>query len=407
MYRETRISPEFNKSTLGGLCNRKRKLIPVVILLGIACGLLKLAAEKQKVLDQDRIIAFTYLTDNPKKLHSLTFLAPSSPTEWKYWRNRGVIPAVGQTWYDLLESPVEKAVDLLVNLDYGGNPEPVVCIDEFGFDFGGETDQKSARIIKETKRKKPELTLTVWQMRGPVPHVLAEAYREHVSLVLLECYVGDKKDYWWIQTQVHAARMHGLLEKSVVALGLSTGKNPDETWASTKKELEQQIRFVRFIAPESPGLGFFAPDVTPELLGYADELCDRFSEIPSNGSGLPQDVIEMHKTFSMPHKQPTLVSSPLWVEPNRSGPDPNILVQPKTMRVYIMNLGEEDAKNVKIRLRNEREKGGDIFAEGVISVIPKRNEAIAVLPWTKETTGWKTWELIIEAEGCEVFIFSH
>ena len=67
---------------------------------------------------------------------------------------------------------------------------------------------------------------------------------------MLECYVGEKKDYWWIVTQVHAARMHGLLPKTIVALGLGKGGNPGEDWARTKEELEQQVRFVRLIAPE-------------------------------------------------------------------------------------------------------------------------------------------------------------
>ena len=35
---------------------------------------------------------------------------------------------------------------------------------------------------------------------------------------MLECYVGSEKDYWWIATQVQAARMNGLLPKTIVAL---------------------------------------------------------------------------------------------------------------------------------------------------------------------------------------------
>ena len=81
---------------------------------------------------------------------------------------------------------------------------------------------------------RPELALTVWEMRGPIPKILAEAYRDVVNPVMLECYVGEKKDYWWIVTQVHAARMHGLLPKTIVALGLGKGGNPGEDWARTK-----------------------------------------------------------------------------------------------------------------------------------------------------------------------------
>ncbi len=367
------------------------------------------ASGREKVLGQDKIFAFCYVGYDPKKLRSAT-LVFADPSEWKYWQDRGIIPAVGQTWFALLNphgredgKPIwslEKAVEVLVKRDYCGNPNPVVCIDEFGFDFGGETDQKTAEVLAETKRRKPELGIAVWQMRGPIPKVLAEAYRKFVDLVMMECYVGDKKNYWWIATQVHVARMHGLIKKSIVYLGLW------QEWARTKEELEQQIRFVRLIAPESPGIGFFAPDAPHELIAYADELCSRFDQIPKDGSGLPKDLMELHQIFTERHKKPTLVCSPLWAEPNRSLADPNVLVEPKTMRVYLLNLGETDAKDVRLRLRNPKEKGGDVFAEGMVSVIPKRYEAVAALPVIGEWKVWKTWELEVEAKGCEVLKFA-
>ena len=158
-----------------------------------------------------------------------------------------------KTWHSLLkDTTVENGVDVLINLDYQDNPHPVVAIDEFGFDYGGETDQKSAKILEETKRREPNLTLTVYQMRGPVAKVLATTYRKVVDLVMMEGYVRGKNEYWSLMAQVEAARMNGLIEKSIILLG------PTE-WAQTREELEQQIRFVRLIAPESPGIGFFAP----------------------------------------------------------------------------------------------------------------------------------------------------
>ena len=84
---------------------------------------------------------------------------------WRYWRARGVVIGVGNTWFNLLRSPIEKAVYNLVGQNYGGNPRPVVMIDEFGFDYGGRMDEKSAQILRQTKRRKPELPLAVWEMR--------------------------------------------------------------------------------------------------------------------------------------------------------------------------------------------------------------------------------------------------
>jgi hypothetical protein len=83
------------------------------------------------------VIAFTYSPTkdfDPKQLRSVTFIGPTKPEDWQNWRTRGVVMGVGHTWFDLLRSLIEKAVDNLVGQSYGGNPRPVVMIDEFGSD---------------------------------------------------------------------------------------------------------------------------------------------------------------------------------------------------------------------------------------------------------------------------------
>jgi hypothetical protein len=378
-----------------------------VVALSLAAGTRAQADPPGKVLGLDRVAAFTYLPNHydPKQLRHVTFIEPTQPKDWRQWSSRGVTTAIGHTWFDLLRNPAEKAVDILVGLDYGGNPRPAVSIDEFGFDFGGQTDEKSALILRQTKRRRPELALSVWEMRGPIPKVLADAYRDVVDLVLLECYVGEKKDYWWIATQIHAARMQGLLPKTVVALGLGKGGNPGEDWARTKEELRQQVGFVRLMAPESPGVGFFAAGATPELMAEADALCGRFSGLPTDGSNLPGELVAQAKFFSARHDKPVLVCSPAWVEPNRSAADPGKLVEPKTMRAYLMNLGDHDAAKVQVRLRNPKDKGGDVFAAGEVPLVPKRGAAIAVLPVKAQWKVWKTWDVEVDAAGSEVTVF--
>ncbi len=360
----------------------------------------------QKVFGLDRVIAFNYIGGkyDPKQLRSLTFIEPTQPKDWQYWSSRGAVAGIGHTWFDLLRNPVEKSVDILTQLDYGGNPRPVVSIDEFGFDYGGETDQKSAAILRETKRKRPDLGLAVWEMRGPIPKVLGDAYRDAVDLVTLESYLKDKDDYWFAAAQVHSARIHGVLSKTIVVLGIGKGGNPGEEWARTKEELEQQIRFVRMIAPEAPGIGFYSGADWPELIAKADELSSHYFDLPTDGSKLPADVSALGKFFSEHHEKPLLVCSPALVEPNRSAADPGKLVEPKTMRAYLMNLGEQDAREVRIRLRNPKDKGGNVFAEGVVPLVPKRGEVTAVLPVTAAWKVWKTWGMEVKGEGCEVKI---
>jgi hypothetical protein len=374
----------------------------------VAAGQTPARAEPpKKVFGLDRVIAFTYIGGkyDPKQLRSVTFIEPTKPKEWQYWAERGVTAAAGHTWFDLLRNPVDKAVDILVNGDYGGNPKPIVSIDEFGFDYGGETDDKAAMILRETKRKRPELGLAVWEMRGPIPKILGDAYRDVVDLIMLESYLKDKDDYWFAAAQVQSARIHGVLSKTIVVLGIGKGGNAGEEWARTQEELEQQIRFVRMLAPEAPGIGFYSGTDWPELLAKADELSGHYFELPTDGSQLPADIAALGKCFSEHHERPVLVCSPTLVEPNRSAADPGKLVKPTTMRACLLNLGDRDATNVRIRLRNPKDKGGNVFAEAVVPVVPKRGEVTAVLPVTAEWKVWKTWEMEVEGEGCEVRIY--
>jgi len=374
------------------------------ILIVSSCTTVK----KTGVLGKNRIFAFLYLPKeaDPHKLKAAN-LIHGQPQEWENWQRRGIIPSRGKTWFDLLKNPVDVAAEILATIDYGGNPNPVVTIDEFGFDFGGQTDTKAAEILRKTKAKMPNLSLAVWQMRGPIAPVLADAYRDVVDLILPEAYVGGEKDYWRIITQVRAAQLQGLMHKTVIAFGLGVGGYPGENWAETKKELEQQVRFLRLIAPESPGVAFFAAGAfrgEPGLIEFADELCGNFDQIPTDGTGLPESLLALHKTFTTPRTTPTLVVSSRWVEPDRRREAPGKLVQPVTMRMFLMNLGDQTAENILIQLRNPEDKGGDVFALGTVSV-PGKSVAVAILPVIAKWQVWKTWIIEVEAKDCEVMSF--
>jgi len=373
----------------------------------LALRLLAAPQANPPVLGLNKVIAFTYIPStkdfDAKQLHSLTFMGPTNPGDWKYWRSRGVVPGSGHTWFDLLRSPIDKAVENLTGQDYGGNPQPVVMIDEFGFDYGGLMDQKSAHVLRQTKLKKPDLALAVWDMRGPIPQVLAEAYRDVVDLVMFESYVNNPRRYWYIASQVWSARRYGLLPKTILVLGVGKGGNAGENWAETKEELEQQMRFVRLIAPESPGIGFYGG--TPELLNAADALAVHFFDFPTDGSGLPGEVRDLARTFSRSYGKPTLVVSPSFVEPNYNE-DGKGMAEPKEMRAYLINLGDEDARNVKVRLRNPPNAGGNVFAEGVVPLIPKRSGTIGVLRVTDLWRVWVgQWILEVDAPGSDVLTF--
>ena len=78
---------------------------------------------------------------------------------------------------------VDEAADVLLSLDFAGCPNPVISIDEFGWDYDGGIDRHSAAILKAVHERKPGLKIAVWQMRGPVAPALAAIYRDSVELV--------------------------------------------------------------------------------------------------------------------------------------------------------------------------------------------------------------------------------
>jgi hypothetical protein len=385
------------------------RFIAVAFLLGIAGGTVTthvLAARHARVLGLKRVIAFTYSPGKDfdvKQLHSPTFVGPANPGDWKYWRPRHVVSAPSKVWHDLLPLPVDKAVENLTQADYGGNPHPVTMIDEFGFDYGGLMDQKSAQILRQAKQRKPELALTVWEMRGPVPQVLAEAYRDVADLVMFESYMGSRERYFLMAWQAWSARRYGILQKSILVLGVGKGGNPGEEWAQTKEELEQQMRFVRLIAPESPGVGFYSG--TPELLRAADALCARFFKFPTDGSGLPSEVRELANTFSRHYARPTIAVSPSFVEPNYQD-DGKGIVEPRMLRVYMLNLGDQDARNVKVRVLNPPNQGAAVIAKGEVPLIPPRGSTVGVLPVVGQARVWVgDWIVEVDAPGCDVLTF--
>ncbi|MDP6438340.1 MAG: hypothetical protein QGH74_01775, partial [Candidatus Brocadiia bacterium] len=121
------------------------------------------------------------------------------------------------------------------------------------------------------------------------------------------------------------------------------------------------------------------------------------------------------QVFTKRYEKPAIVSSSLWVHPARRLDDRRQVVRPVTLRAFMMNLGEADARGVKVTLRNPEDRGGDVLARGVAD-IPAKSTAVAVLPKVGDWEEWKLrWDmeletvyfcrLEVEAPGCEVLNF--
>lgn len=231
---------------------------------------------------------------------------------------------------------------------------------------------------------------------------------------MMETYY-DLNDAWMIPFQLQTARLNGLVDRSVVALGLGA-EAPNLggwEWTRTAEELDQQIRLIRLVAPESPGVAFFgswlegdrAMRMTHEEL---DEICGRFLETPTDGTGLKPELRELGKIFTRRYENPAVFGSSNFVYPYfHSGHDGGpwgSTYGPPVARVLMMNLGARDANGIQVRLR-DRAKG--VWAEGPVD-IPARSVVVAVLPMLPNTGFWGwggTSILEVDAPGCEVFTF--
>ena len=390
---------------------RDPRLLLFAVLVHLAatpviCENQTLAHERVRPFGLGTVIAF--YGDGAK---SQTFARSDN---WKDWANRGGVASQGVVHHDFLRKNVDGASDFLVNRDFKGNPTPTIDIDELGWDYDGGIDQHSMAILEAVHENKPDLKIAVWQMRGPVAPELAGVYRDTVELVMMETYT-DLNDAWMIAFQLQAARLNGLLERSVVALGLGT-ESKDKggyPWTQMQEELEQQVFLIRFVAPESPGVAFFGKWKlkecnSPLTESQLEAVCGRFRQIPTDGSSLKPELRRLGEVFTKHYEKPAIFCSSYYVLPHfHSGHDGGVWGQsfdPPVARVLLMNLGEQDAESLEVRLK-DREKG--VWASGSVS-IPARSVAVAVLPIPpgKGFWGWGGTS-IIEVEGpeCEVFNF--
>ncbi len=345
-----------------------------------------------------------------------------------YGDYRGDVPSQnlvlsGVTWFKLLQGTVEQGAEVLAT-----HPHEPFSIDELGFDFDGPADLKTIKVLALAKEKKPELKLAVWQMRGPVAPKLAAAYRELVELVMMETYV-DLPDSWWIAFNLQTANLNGLADMTIIGLGVgaqtpAAGEGPQGGyfWTKSKEDLEQQIRLIRYVAPDSPGVTFFGqkPHFARGKKGVTITLADveavvsKFRETPTDGTGLTPELLELGKTFTKKYEKPAIFCSSALAYaaayPGDPGTDWSGLraTEPLTIRALMMNLGEQDAKDVKVRIRH-RGEGGEVWAKGIVD-IPARSIAVAVLPaipgrGSERRVGKCIME--VEAPGCEVFKFRY
>jgi hypothetical protein len=159
--------------------------------------------------------------------------------------------------------------------------------------------------------------LAVWNC-GALTTPAANAYRRSADLVMIECYLNYIRNAFashtfndYISQRVTTARRMDVLEKCVVALGITS-----ELGGITPAELRSEIEYCRLAAPECPGLAWFrygGPErVDPAILQMADEAAaeyfirpclvvndDELQYVPGSGGQRGRLCLNLHNIGAM------------------------------------------------------------------------------------------------------------
>jgi PKD repeat protein len=250
-----------------------------------------------------------FWVSNPQGLHNATFVTPEVyapgdtlneqkyPTSSQdYWLGQGITPLRWREGYTY-KNELATESDFVSNwvaadrMGYRG-----IGIDEFGDNVGGTIDQKMADALRQTRAQAPNLFIAVWQRRAHMYASSLDAFRDAADLVMVEVYTsattGLDKVFGPALANLRAAH---IAQKAVFALGINDLASPAQrasegTWANSKAALLAQVKWVRANAPEMPGIAFFAPDGSPTLVAYADQLAGQYFPRFSGTVGSPITV---------------------------------------------------------------------------------------------------------------------
>lgn len=199
----------------------------------------------------------------------------------EYWSGKGVVAQRwrGGRWAYVqgFDTPERLADHWLAPSEFVW---PGIVIDE----ITGQPDSRDVmgEALLIARERRPDLYIAAYV----VPHIsrekLVAGLREGADLVLIEAYeTSARSGYARVASRWESAVTHDLVDKSIVALGLS------QTWITTPQELRRQLHFIRYHSPEAPGVGFFG-EAPRDLYESIDEYLGNYFAGPS----LRAEVVE-------------------------------------------------------------------------------------------------------------------
>ncbi|MBM3474798.1 MAG: hypothetical protein FJX75_16155 [Armatimonadetes bacterium] len=186
-----------------------------------------------------------------------------------WWLRRGAIPCAWRGAVCYKEWSLEKFVE-----HYGSSR--CIAIDEIG--GPGEDTDKFMAALREVKKQQPDRFTAVWFM-GAHPYWVDVT--DVVDLFIPEVYLNYRGNHLGtFDSYIEETRAAGVMDRTVCGLGINivTDEKTKEVRASpTKADVLRQIRHLKRLAPEMPGVGFFTSDSAAEgVAESADELCGEY-----------------------------------------------------------------------------------------------------------------------------------
>jgi hypothetical protein len=235
-----------------------------------------------------------------------------------WWLRRGAIPCAWKGAVCYKEWPLGKLVE-----HYGGSRR--IAIDEIG--GPGEDTDKFMAALRELKKAEPDRFTAVWFMGA---HEYWRDVTDVVDLFIPEVYLNYRGNHLGtFDSYIERTRAAGVMDRTVFGLGINIVKDEktrEPRVTPTKEDVLRQIRYLRRVTPDMPGVGFFtATSAAPGVAEYADELCGEYFVKPVA----------------------TLVGNRVEIVPG----------SPARARVTVGNFGGMTARKVRVRLTQRRSDG--------------------------------------------------
>lgn len=187
------------------------------------------------------------------------------PEDAAPWLRRGAIPCSWKGGICYKEWSPEQFV-----ASY--NASPWIAIDELaGLDDAG---RRILDAVRAHRQAHPDGFRLVWFIGA---HEYWRDYTDCVDLFVPEIYLNYRGNHLGqFDAYFRTIRAAGVMDRTVPGLGVNVRKDKDTgeiIVAPSRDDVLRQVRYLKTVAPEIPGVGFFSTGTAPGVGEYCDQLC--------------------------------------------------------------------------------------------------------------------------------------